>query len=378
MIGTVVPVNGQTVLAAGTSANGLEVLESMKADVEKTKFTHKEWTGTDYKDVDGKDVTGEDVFEINREDASTSLIPYQNAETAAEAVWDYNARENSEYFELLTGTGKEWDLTVVQNQQQAQKFMDAGFMNRDYAVDTKDGWKKVELPKSWTRQDFDFSIYTNTQMPWQSKYDTGVNAPNAPTNYNPVGLYRKTFTVDKKMLNAGRRVYLNFQGVESAYYVYVNGKEVGYSEDTFSPHKFDVTDYLSEGENTLAVKVHKFCDGTWFEDQDMIYDGGIFRDVYMTSAPLVQVKDYTVRTDLDSSYENATLKLSVDVRNLASTAQEGWSIDVKAYDKEGNNILGDASVPVDAVASGETKTFEWKQKVDIQNCGQQRTRIFMR
>ena len=162
-----------------------------------------------------------------------------------------------------------------------------------------------------------FSIYTNVQMPWQSKYDQNVSVPNAPTNYNPVGLYRKTFNVDDKMLEDNRRVYVNFQGVESAYYVYVNGKEVGYSEDSYSPHRFDITDYLQEGENLLAVKVHKFCDGTWFEDQDMIYDGGIFRDVYLTSAPLVQIHDYTVRTDLNSDYTAANLKLSVDVRNLS-------------------------------------------------------------
>ena len=89
--------------------------------------------------------------------------------------------------------------------------------------------------------------------------------------------------------------------------MYVNGKEVGYSEDSYSPHRFDITDYLQEGENLLAVKVHKFCDGTWFEDQDMIYDGGIFRDVYLTSAPLVQIHDYTVRTDLNSDYTAANL-----------------------------------------------------------------------
>ncbi len=238
-----------------------------------------------------------------------------------------------------------------------------GFMTKDYQKQEADGWKSVELPKSWTRDDFDFSIYTNVQMPWQSKYDQNVSAPNAPTNYNPVGLYRKTFTVDDKMLNDGRRVYLNFAGVESAYYVYVNGKEVGYSEDSYSPHHFDVTDYLQEGENILAVKVHKFCDGTWFEDQDMIYDGGIFRDVYLTSAPLMQIKDYTVRTDLDSSYKNATLKISADIRNLSDAAQSGYKIQAKALDKDGNDILGGVSVPVEEVVSTKTKTVELKTKV---------------
>ncbi|MDY4888930.1 MAG: hypothetical protein SO135_04190, partial [Sphaerochaetaceae bacterium] len=91
-------------------------------------------------------------------------------------------------------------------------------------------------------------------MPWQSKYDSGVSAPKAPANYNPVGLYRKSFDVTEDMLSANGRVYISFQGVESSYYVYVNGKEVGYSEDSYSPHSFDITDYLTEDgkDNLLA------------------------------------------------------------------------------------------------------------------------------
>ena len=125
-------------------------------------------------------------------------------------------------------------------------------------------------------------------MPWQEGDNASV--PQAPTNYNPEGFYRKEFTVNPSMLQENGRVLISFQGVESAYYVYVNGHEVGYSEDSYRPHEFDITDYLNpQGEvNTLAVEVHKFCDGTWMEDQDMIYDGGIFRDVYLYSTPLVR------------------------------------------------------------------------------------------
>ena len=233
--------------------------------VEKVKFTHKEWTGTSYTDVDGNQVNAEDVFGINREDASVPRIPYQDAASAAEAVWDYNARENSVYFQLLTGEEEPWDLTVVQNETLAAPFMgEDGFMTEGFVPDAADGWKEIRLPLSWTRdgQDFDFSIYTNVTMPWQSKYDRNVSVPRAPTNYNPVGLYRHTFEVSDQMRADNRRIYLSFQGVESAYYVYLNGKEVGYSEDSYSPHRFDITDYLVEGENLLAVKVHKFCDGT--------------------------------------------------------------------------------------------------------------------
>jgi len=364
MAGTLLPFGMADVKAAGTSSANFVAADSVTADVDKVKFTHKEWTGTDYTDVDGNKVTGEDVFQINREAASVQKIPYQNSETAAKAVWDYNAREDSTYFKLLTGEKEKWDLTVVQNEQRAQKFMgDDGFMTEGFQKKSADGWKEVTLPKSWTMQGFDYSIYCNVQTPWQSKYDTNVAVPHAPVNYNPVGLYRKTFTVDDTMRADNRRIYVSFQGVESAYYVYVNGKEVGYSEDTFSPHRFDITDYLQDGENLLAVKVHKFCDGTWFEGQDMLYDGGIFRDVYLTSEPLVKIQDYTVRTELDDNYKDAVLDVSVDIRNLASAAQSGWSVEVQALDEKGNDILGGMKIPVSQVASAETKTFDLRQNV---------------
>ena len=133
--GTMLPANSLTMYAA----DKLSPAKSIRADVDKTKFTHKEWTGTDYTDVEGKKVTGEDVFGINREDATTTLIPYQDIASASAAVWDYNAREGSEYFKLLTGDREDWDLTVVQNQEQAQKFMGAnGFMTKEFQKDEAD------------------------------------------------------------------------------------------------------------------------------------------------------------------------------------------------------------------------------------------------
>ena len=335
------------VSAAGTSSEGLK--PCIKADTDKQKFSHNEWTGKN---------GAEDVFGINREEAAVTLIPYQDSATAAKTIWDYNAREDSTYLQMLTReAGGKWDITVVQNQDQANAYLKDGFMNPDYNS-SGGAWKSVSMPDSWTRQGFDFSIYTNIGEPWQSRYDASVPVPQAPTNYNPVGLYRKKFTLDSKMTENNRRVCIQFEGVESAYYVYVNGKEVGYSEDTFSPHKFDITDYLTDGENTLAVEVHKFCDGTWFEDQDMIYDGGIFRDVFLTSEPLVKIADYTVQTDLDNSYTNATVKLSADIKNNSTADQSGWSIKAEILDESGNDIASGASIAVDSVASGKQGTFK--------------------
>ena len=149
-------------------------------------FTHKEWTG--------KDGT-EKVFAVNRAPASCNAVPYQDVESATNSVWDYNARENSEYLQMLTGKNEDWELTVVQNEDKAAPFRWGGFMNANYQGQPNDGWKTVQLPRSWTTQGFDFSIYRNVPEPWQDKYDSYVPAPNAPTNYNPVGLYR----------NAGRQ-----------------------------------------------------------------------------------------------------------------------------------------------------------------------------
>ena len=317
-------------------------------------FTHNEWTGKD---------GSVDVFAVNRAPASVNAVPYQDTESAVNAVWDYNAREKSDYLQMLTGKDSTWELTVVQNAEKADGFFWGGWTNADYNASSADGWKKVDLPNSWTAQGFDFPIYCNIQMPWQNKYDQWVSCPNAPTNYNPVGLYRKKFTPDKSLTKDGRRVYIEFDGVESAYYVYLNGKQVGYSEDTFSPHRFDITDYLVDGENTLAVEVHKFCDGTWFEDQDMIYDGGIFRDVFLVSTAPVQISDYTVRTDLDDSYTNAQLDVSVDVTNMTSSGLSGWSIKADAYDEEGNNILSGASSKIGSLDKYSKETFAISTKV---------------
>ncbi|MDO4864056.1 MAG: glycoside hydrolase family 2 TIM barrel-domain containing protein [Ruminococcus sp.] len=317
-------------------------------------FTHQEWTGKN---------GNEKVFAVNRAPASVNAIPYQDAATAQSAVWEYNDREKSEYLQMLTGKDEDWQLTVVQNDERASGFRNGGFMNANYNANPADGWKTVQLPRSWTTQGFDFSIYRNVPEPWQDRYDSYVPAPNAPTNYNPVGLYRKKFTLDSTMQTGDRRIYIQFDGVESAYYVYLNGKEVGYSEDTFSPHRFDITDYLVSGENTLAVEVHKFCDGTWFEDQDMIYDGGIFRDVMLVSTPSVQISDYTVRTDLDNSYTNADLWFSVDVSNITGSSKLGWTIEADAYDEEGNNILSGVSADVSGLKEYSKSTFEFSTKV---------------
>ena len=138
-------------------------------------------------------------------------------------------------------------------------------------------WAPIAVPGNWEMQGFGIPIYSNVRYPFAFDDDN----PRVPRDDNPVGSYRTTFTVPAGW--AGRRVYLHFAGVDSAFYLWVNGTRVGYSEDSRTPAEFDVTKYLAEGANTLAVEVYRWSDGSFLEDQDMFRMSGIFRDVYLCS-----------------------------------------------------------------------------------------------
>ena len=329
------------------------------------KFTHQEWMGIDYTDPKGNQVKGPDVYDINVKEASitsTSFVSYDSVEAAITGARDYK-KDASKYVQFLTGKDSsvtDWSLVVVRNQNEAQGSNYAGFYEPDY--DLKGDWQEnLTLPASWTHYGFDFSIYTNVDMPWQGE---NVQSPLCATNYNPVGMYRKTFKVNQGLVDSKGRINISFQGVESCYYVYVNGKEVGYSEDSYSPHSFDITDYLhknsdgsidTEAENLLAVEVHKFCDGTWYEDQDFLYDGGIFRDVYLYATPLIHLEDYFVNVDLDDNYINATLALKdIKVSNYSTSdiADGEYAINVALYHENGVPFMNGWSIDVPALTAG--------------------------
>ncbi len=339
----------------GTPMPALESVRDSSV-AQETKFTHKEWTGeSGYVDAYGETVNAADVYRINVQDAtssSTHSVPYHSVEKAIEGAVNYK-KEASDYVQYLTGEKEaDWDLVVLQNQTKAQAEQYKDFYKKGYVVQGEDKWKEdLVLPASWTSYGFDKPIYANVQMPWQSAYDRSVKVPKAPVNYNPVGLYRKTFDVKDSMLRTNGRVYLSFQGVESCYYLYVNGKEVGYSEDSFSPHSFDVTDYLTEDgkDNLLAVEVHKFCDGTWMEGQDMIYDGGIFRDVYLYSTPLIHIEDYQVVTDLDENYKDADLNIDLAVSNSSTADLSDYAVDIQLFNPDGSVFMNGYTIDIPEV-----------------------------
>lgn len=161
---------------------------------------------------------------------------------------------------------------------------------------------------------YDFPIYSNITYPWAGPNGLGEEAqpPYAPTRYNPVGQYRRTFTVPRSW--DGRRVFLHFEGVKSAHYVWINGVPVGYREDSYTSAEYDITPHLRPGRNQIAVEVYRFSDGDWMEDQDMIRLSGIFRSVHLFSTPTVHLRDFKLDTPLSDGWTAAELSVTASVR----------------------------------------------------------------
>ncbi|MEM3860094.1 MAG: glycoside hydrolase family 2 TIM barrel-domain containing protein [Candidatus Micrarchaeaceae archaeon] len=141
-----------------------------------------------------------------------------------------------------------------------------------------------------------------------------------------------------------REIFISFQGVESAFYIWVNDKLVGYAEDSFTPSEFDITKYVKTGENDLAVEVYRWCTGSWLEDQDMIRLSGIVRDVFVYSTPKIHMRDFEVITDLDDRYENANLKINVNVQRYSEDVKSTFSIEAELHDENGKSVFSPLSV----------------------------------
>lgn len=211
------------------------------------------------------------------------------------------------------------------------------------------GWGDITVPGHIQLQGYGKPQYVNTMYPWDGHNE--IRPPEIPTDHNPVGSYVKMFTVPENMEN--KPVYISFQGVESAFYVWVNGEFVGYSEDSFTPAEFELTPFLTDGENKLAVEVYQRSTGSWLEDQDFWRFSGIFRDVYLYAVPEIHVYDAAVRAELDSTFTKGTLQ--ADLKLLPAVASPSKII-AELYNAEGRII---------ATQNGEISDGKWKVTMQI-------------
>ena len=257
-----------------------------------------------------------EVIGINKEPGHCTLIPYSDNRTALKVD-----RTASPFHKSLNG---KWKFHWVR--KPADRPID--FYKPEYSIS---GWREIPVPSNWQMHGYGIPIYLNVPYPFPP------NPPYIPHEYNPVGSYRRKFTIGEEWKD--RRIFLHFDGVKSAFYVWVNGRKVGYSQDSMTPAEFNITQYLQPGENTLAVEVYRWSDGSYLEDQDMWRLSGIYRNVYMFATPQVHIRDFFVRTDLDDAYIDATLMVRPKIANYSNQNLKGWTIEAQLYDREKGAVL---------------------------------------
>ncbi|UII20700.1 glycoside hydrolase family 2 TIM barrel-domain containing protein [Fulvivirga ligni] len=215
------------------------------------------------------------------------------------------------------------------------------FYKQDYDVA---GWKEIPVPGDWQMYGYDYPQYTNMEYPFPK------NAPMIPSEYNPVGSYKTTFSISQQALN--QEVLLHFAGVNSAFYCWINGEKVGYSEGSKTPAEFDISSFIKEGENTLAVEVYRWSDGSYLEDQDFWRLSGIERDVYLVFAPKVRIRDFFATPHLQNNYQDGTLSLSVELQNHQTKKVKNQTVEVALFDSDRKEIArANQQLSVEDIAS---------------------------
>ncbi|NQU51868.1 MAG: DUF4981 domain-containing protein [Bacteroidetes bacterium] len=274
----------------------------------------------------------------NKEATSATLMPFRTVEQALT-----QKRNQSAYYKTLSGT---WKFNWVR--KPADRPID--FYKTDFDVS---GWNNIPVPSNWELQGYGIPIYVNHQYEF-ADYKAPVsdeiefidriypaNPGKVPHDYNPVGSYRRTFTVPENWED--RQVFIQFGAVKSAFYLWINGKKVGYSQGSKIPAEWDITAYLVKGENTIAAEVYRWSDGSYLECQDFWRISGIERDVYVYSTPKVRVRDFFAKADLDAEYKNGAFSLDVDLQNHVEKLRSGnYSVEYQIFDENKSLIASDS------------------------------------
>ena len=275
-------------------------------------------------------------FAQNRVKAHSDHHYYKNHRELAE--------KNESFRQNLNGL---WKFQYARNLAEAP----AGFEAEDF--DCK-GWEDIRVPAHIQMEGYDKPQYVNVQYPWDGH--EAIEPGEIPTQFNPVASYVKYFTVPENM--QGKRLFVSFQGVESGFALWCNGSYVGYSEDTFTPSEFELTSYLKEGENKLAVQVFKWTSGSWCEDQDFFRFSGIFRDVYLYSIPDTHVSDIRIKTILNDTYDRGNLEIVLEAigngkAELILTRQGEEAARTEVELKDGQSTVVELTIEQPALWSAE-------------------------
>lgn len=267
-------------------------------------------------------------LERNRLHARAYFVPFADATTALSFE-----RGISPFFTSLNGV---WKFSYHASPEKAPQ----DFFQDDYDVQD---WADLQVPSSWQMHGYGHPHYTNIDYPFP------VDPPHIPTE-NPTGCYKRAFFVPERWLS--EFVTLRFEGVDSAFHVWVNGDEVGYSQGSRLASEFDISKYLRAGYNQIAVRVVQWSDGSYLEDQDQWWLSGIFRDVYLLARPPLNVADLFVTTQFDEAYQDATLSVKTTLRNHALTATNGGKVTFELLDATDKPLDGERHVQTFDIAAG--------------------------
>ena len=271
---------------------------------------------------------------LNQQEGHVPMLPYSDVEKAIARV----PVQSSGYISL---DGKWKFLYAVNPEGINREFYKSGFSEKQMT--------DIVVPGNWQMQGFGEKIFRNIAQPFKS------DPPRIPRDYNPVGSYRKTFNVPSGFKD--KQLFLHFEGVSSAFFVWVNGKEVGYNQGANEPAEFDVTRFVKPGKNTVSVMVFQYSDGTYNEDQDMWRLAGIFRSVYLMATPKVHIRDYYVTTDLDEKYDNATLKVETEIQNFSEQPINGYMVKVRLLDANNVPVVTNLTSETISLGKGEKTTI---------------------
>ena len=205
-------------------------------------------------------------------------------------------------------------------------------------------WDDIPVPSNWERHGHGYPIYVNVPYPFE------IDEPNVPTEDNPVGSYRRSFEVPEAW--SGEQIFVEFGAVSSAFYLWINGEYVGYSEGSKTPSEFNVTDFVRAGDNTIAIEVYRWSTGSYLEDQDFWSLSGIQRDVNLFVRPNARVRDFFAHAGLDNDYRDGVFEVEIDLFNDGEAAEKVLAIEIR----DGDNVIhtDDASLTLDSGASQHT------------------------
>lgn len=298
-----------------------------------------------------------EITAVNRLPMKASAFAYENRKLAAGGE-----KEKSAYFFSLNGF---WKFNWVQDPAQRP----ADFYRKDF---NDDHWTNFKVPANWEVNGYGLPIYVNQPYEFAGRQKTGKNMQppfDIPEHNNPVGSYRKKFTLPAAW--NGRQVFIHLGAVKSAFFIWINGVKVGYSEDSKLAAEFDITRYVREGENLVALQAYRWSDGSYLECQDMWRISGIEREVYLYSTPKLDIADFTVSADLSNNYTTGELQVDANINSYKidkrtnHSKPDTFSVEIELTDAQGNSVAKSATPNVQSVLGNYHSMVHFRGQVPV-------------